>query len=162
MKRIVRRALMTAAVSLLLLCYALTPLLVAGGKRQRQEAAVDMTVSISGAVGCDVSMTTNHFTLAAGAQSQAIALTFETCPPSDSVVFFGYETERARSRQAGFQSSDVVMTAFNEDTGIPVIDTTGWLTLEGTAPTRVTFFVRNQGRKDMTVRLRSFVYLSAE
>jgi len=147
-----------------------------GGRKrgQQQEVAVDMTVERHGHPGCDMIVTTNHFTLAAGESSNPITIDLSTCEgiegPMEWLSFFGYLTTNTSSRTFN-ATSNMLMTGVNEDTGSTASSSGGrvmigdvdWVIINGVkiqeaVPAFASFFVTNQNAQEVKVRLSSVVH----
>ena len=124
-----------------------------------------ITVPVAGAAGMEVStwdsptcehtMSTNHFTLAPG-ESTAITLTQSSCASHQGVLFFGYKTQKNRSRWLTSRDN-IRLTVVNEDTGAELTSDGGSLFLGGEASS-CTLYAENTSRnKSIKIRLRASV-----
>lgn len=145
-----------------------------GKKRQQQEAAIDMTVQRHGHPGCDMIVTTNHFTLAAGESSNPIFLDLSACEgiegPMEWLSLFGYLTTNTSSRTFK-ATSNMLMTGTNEDTGTSASSSGGrvmigdvdfviinGVKIQEVVPDVASFFVTNQNPQEVLIRLSSVVH----
>ena len=117
--------------------------------------AADMVVSTWDSPTCEHTMTTNHFTLAPG-ESTAITLTQSSCVEHEGVLFFGYKTQKKRSRWLT-SHDNIRLTVVDADTGAELTSDEGSLFMAG-QPSGCTLYAENTSRnKSITVRLRASV-----
>ncbi len=171
--------LKSLAVGVAVLALAVTLAFPAkGGKKGKpdrsQEAAAEMMVEWHGHPGCDMIVTTNHFTLAPGESSNPIVVELFSCEslegPVEWLSIFGYLTTNNSSRTFDLNSG-MVMTGINEDTGT-LANSNGGRVMIGEVdfvvinavrifepvPDLASFFVTNMNNQEVTVRLSSVVH----
>jgi hypothetical protein len=107
-------------------------------------------------IGCEHTMTTNHFDLVPG-QSVEIHIDLSICAPDQlgGLLVYGYKTTRNSSRQLTRQDN-VLFTVVDETSRSESSTPDGYLMLQLAQPTRLVIYAQNTSRtKPITVRLRS-------
>ena len=118
--------------------------------------AADMKVSTWDSPSCEHTMTTNHFTLAPG-ESAAVTLSHGGCEKHEGTLFFGYKTQKTRSRQLTSRDN-IRLTVLDADTGAEFSSDSGMLFMAG-EPSSCTLYARNMSRtKSIKIRLRASVH----
>lgn len=107
-------------------------------------------------VGCEHTMTTNHFELAPG-DAVEIQLDFASCTPDKlgTLLVFGYRTSR-NSSELLTQQDNVRFTVVDPATGVELTSDSGSLLSQLGAPGQRVVFAQNMNRKkNLTLRLRA-------
>ena len=118
--------------------------------------AADMEVSTWDSPSCEHTMTTNHFTLAPG-ESASVVLSHGGCEKHDGTLFFGYKTQKTRSRQLTSRDN-VRLTVKDADTGATLSSDSGMLFMPGETSS-CTLHAQNMSRtKSIHIRLRASIH----
>ena len=117
--------------------------------------ATDMEVSTWDSPSCEHTMNTNHFTLAPG-ESVAVTLSQGSCEKREGTLFFGYKTQKKRSRQLSSRDN-IRLTVVDADTGVEFSSDDGSLFVAGET-SACTLYAENMSRKQsIKIRLRASV-----
>ncbi|MGW8368659.1 MAG: hypothetical protein ACWGPN_08255 [Gammaproteobacteria bacterium] len=107
-------------------------------------------------MGCEHTMTTNHFDLAPGEKVElAVDLTGCTADQMGMMLYFGYHTTKTRSRP--LSSKDKIrLTLVDDQTGEEFVSDSGSVLIDVAQPGRCKLYAENMNRtKTLKIRLRS-------
>jgi hypothetical protein len=107
-------------------------------------------------MGCEHTMTTNHFELAPGEKVELdIDLSGCTADQMGMMLYFGYHTTKTRSRP--LSSKDKIrLTLVDDQTGEEFVSDSGSVLIDVAQPGRCKLYAENTNRnKTLKIRLRS-------
>ncbi len=117
--------------------------------------AADMEVSTWDSPSCEHTMMTNNFILAPG-ESVAVVLSQGNCEKHEGTLFFGYKTQKKRSRQLTSRDN-IRLTVVDAETGAELSSDDGSLFMAGETSS-CTLYAENMSRmKSINIRLRASI-----
>ena len=107
-------------------------------------------------MGCEHTMTTNHFELAPGERVELdLDLTGCTADQMGMLLYFGYHTTKTRSRPLSAKNK-IRLTLVDEQTREEFVSDSGSVLVDAARPGRCKLYAENMNRtKTLKIRLRS-------